>query len=122
MLTKLLKSKKGYNEKAITLIALVVTIVIMLILAGITIGTTTNLMSRTSEAKILTAISNIKEENINLSTGLIRLMGKGSKERYVQISNPSVLAVLKQYYKENKAAIKNSGFFFVNNRGNRFTE
>ena len=62
MLTKLLKSKKGYNEKAITLIALVVTIVIMLILAGITIGTTTNLMSRTSEAKILTAISNIKEE------------------------------------------------------------
>lgn len=62
MLTKLLKSKKGYNEKAITLIVLVVTIVIMLILAGITIGTTTNLMSRTSEAKILTAISNIKEE------------------------------------------------------------
>ena len=62
MLTKLLKSKKGYNEKAITLIVLVVTIVIMLILAGITIGTTTNLMSRTSEAKILTEISNIKEE------------------------------------------------------------
>ena len=62
MLTKLLKSKKRYNEKAITLIALVVTIVIMLILAGITIGTTTNLMRRTSEAKILTAISSIKEE------------------------------------------------------------
>lgn len=62
MLTKLLKEKECYNEKAITLIALVVTIVIMLILAGITIGTTTNLMSRTSEAKILTAISSIKEE------------------------------------------------------------
>ena len=28
MLTKLLKSKKGYNEKAITLIALVVTMVL----------------------------------------------------------------------------------------------
>lgn len=67
-------------------------------------------------------VSNIKEENINLNTGLIRLMGKGSKERYVQISNPSVLAVLNQYYKENKTAIKSSGFFFVNNRGNRFTE
>lgn len=67
-------------------------------------------------------VSNIKEENINLNTGLIRLMGKGGKERYVQISNPSVLTVLKQYYKENKKAIKNSGFFFVNNRGNRFTE
>ena len=62
MLTKLLKEKEGYKENAITLIALVVTIVIMLILAGITIGTTTNLMSRTNEAKILTAISSIKEE------------------------------------------------------------
>ncbi|GEM_PF-2466608 len=62
MLTKLLKEKECYKENAITLIALVVTIVIMLILAGITIGTTTNLMSRTSEAKILTAISSIKEE------------------------------------------------------------
>lgn len=67
-------------------------------------------------------VSNIKEENINLNTGLIRLMGKGSKERYVQISNSSVLTVLKQYYKENKTAIKNSGFFFINNRGSRFTE
>lgn len=67
-------------------------------------------------------ISNIKEENINLNTGLIRLMGKGNKERYVQISNPSVLAILKKYYIENKAEIQNSGFFLVNCRGSRFTE
>ena len=67
-------------------------------------------------------VSNIKEENINLNTGLIRLMGKGNKERYVQISNPAVLAILKKYYKENKTEIQNSGFFFVNCRGSRFTE
>ena len=67
-------------------------------------------------------ISNIREDSINLNTGLIRLMGKGGKERYVQISNTSVLETLKKYYAENVQAIKKSGYFFVNRRGNRFTE
>ena len=61
-------------------------------------------------------ISNIREDSINLNTGLIRLMGKGGKERYVQISNTSILEVLKKYYDENEQAIKKSGYFFVNNR------
>ena len=47
-------------------------------------------------------ISNIREDSINLNTGLIRLMGKGGKERYVQISNTSILEVLKKYYDENE--------------------
>lgn len=67
-------------------------------------------------------ISNIREESINLNTGLIRLMGKGGKERYVQISNTSILEVLKKYYDENEEAIKKSGYFFVNNRESRYTE
>lgn len=67
-------------------------------------------------------ISNIREDSINLNTGLIRLMGKGGKERYVQISNTSILEVLKKYYDENEQAIKKSGYFFVNNRERRYTE
>lgn len=67
-------------------------------------------------------ISNIREECINLNSGLIKLDGKGGKERYVQISNPAVLEILKKYYSENKTAIKQSGYFFVNRRGSRFTE
>ncbi len=67
-------------------------------------------------------ISNIREDNINLNTGLIRLMGKGGKERYVQISNTSILEILKKYYDENEQAIKKSGYFFVNNRESRYTE
>ena len=61
-------------------------------------------------------ISNIRDDSINLNTGLIRLMGKGGKERYVQISNTSILEVLKKYYDENEQSIKKSGYFFVNNR------
>lgn len=67
-------------------------------------------------------ISNIREDNVNLNTGLIRIMGKGGKERYIQIASFEILGILKNYYKENKEEIKESGFFFVNNRGCRYTE
>lgn len=67
-------------------------------------------------------ISNIREDSVNLNTGLIRLMGKGGKERYVQIASSEILDILKNYYKENEREIKQSGFFFVNNRGCRYTE
>ena len=67
-------------------------------------------------------ISNIRKDSINLNTGLIRLMGKGRKERNVQISSTSILEMLKKYYAENESAIKKSGYFFVNNRENRYTE
>ena len=63
-------------------------------------------------------ISNIRAENVNLNTGLIQLMGKGAKERYVQIGSTSVLNILRKYYAENRAAIKKSGYFVGNGRGN----
>lgn len=67
-------------------------------------------------------ISNIRLDCINLNTGLIKIMGKGSKERYIQVASGEILDLLKQYYKHNSEAIKKSGFFFVNSRGNRYTE
>lgn len=67
-------------------------------------------------------ISNIRTDSVNLSSGHIRIMGKGNKERYIQIGNTSVLELLRRYYEANKQAIKESGYFFVNRRGNRFSE
>lgn len=67
-------------------------------------------------------ISNVRAENINLNSGLIRIMGKGGKERYIQISNTAVLDILRKYYEENEPEIKKSGYFFINNRGKRYTE
>lgn len=67
-------------------------------------------------------ISNIKEESIDLNSGLIRFKGKGNKERYIQISDTQVLEILKEYYRENSDSIKQSGFFFVNRIGSRFSE
>lgn len=39
-------------------------------------------------------------------------MGKGDKERYVQIGEESILSLLRKYYKLNEKAIKESGYFF----------
>lgn len=67
-------------------------------------------------------ISNIAVDCIDLSSGLIRIMGKGGKERYVQIGDASVLRLLNRYYRANQAAISKSGCFFINKRGERYTE
>lgn len=67
-------------------------------------------------------ISNIKMDSINLHSGVIRIMGKGGKERYIQIGNEEILNLLQAYYQENRKAIQESGYFFVNRRGGRYTE
>lgn len=67
-------------------------------------------------------ISNIRTNCIDLSSGTIRIMGKGGKERYIQISDDSVVELLQKYYEANKDSIEKCGYFFVNNRGKRFTE
>ncbi len=67
-------------------------------------------------------ISNIGADCVDLITGSIRIMGKGGKERYVQIGDSSLVKLLQEYYEENKDAIKKSGYFFVNKRGARYTE
>ena len=67
-------------------------------------------------------ISNIRADSVNLNTGLIRIMGKGGKERFIQIASSEILDILKKYYAQNTEEIRQSGFFFVNNRGCRYTE
>lgn len=67
-------------------------------------------------------IANIKLKNINLESGVIRFMGKGGRERIIQIAEKSVLDLLRRYYGENSNNIQKCGYFFVNQRGSRYTE
>lgn len=67
-------------------------------------------------------LSNLKKQDVDLGSGMIVLMGKGGRERCVQIGNEDVLILLRKYYELNRERIEACGYFFVNVRGRRFTE
>lgn len=61
-------------------------------------------------------------DNIDLSNHFIKIFGKGSKERIIQIENFDVLKVLLEYSEVFREDIENSGFFFVNKLHKRLSE
>ena len=67
-------------------------------------------------------LCSLRVEDINLANGCIHIMGKGSKERLIQIGNNEVLAILGEYYKTNAIRIRQGGFFFVNRLSARLSE
>jgi len=71
---------------------------------------------RVSELCSLTSI------NIDLINGNIRIMGKGSKERILQVGNQEVLSILRLYAEKNIENIQNCDFFFVNRLSSRISE
>ena len=67
-------------------------------------------------------VSNIKYNDINLSTGNIKVLGKGGKERSIQICDHEVKSILKEYLSLFSDVILEKEWFFINRFGNRFTE
>ncbi len=53
-------------------------------------------------------------DDVRLSEGEIKIYGKGAKERFVQIANPSVLQALQEYRTAFTKPIEQAGTFFVN--------
>ena len=67
-------------------------------------------------------ICSLKTEDIDLITKNVRILGKGSKERIIQIENSDVISILKQYKVLYKDYLYAGGFFFLNNRKMRLSE
>jgi integrase/recombinase XerD len=61
-------------------------------------------------------------EYIDLDKGSIIIMGKGAKERVLQIGNPEVLSILRCHAETNAAQIREAGCFFVNRLSSRISE
>jgi integrase/recombinase XerD len=59
-------------------------------------------------------LCSLNTQHIDFENGSIRIMGKGAKERMLQIGNQEVLAILRRYAEENAAHICKTGYFFVN--------
>lgn len=60
--------------------------------------------------------------DVNLSEGHIKIYGKGSKERIVQVGNADVLSALKKYQNTFDFTKSQGKFFFINRLGNRLSE
>jgi len=67
-------------------------------------------------------LCSLNAENIDLHNGNIRIMGKGKKERILQLGNPEVISVLQRYLDENVVNINKAGSFFVNRLSSRISE
>ena len=68
-------------------------------------------------------LTGLTEEYINLSTGQIKVRGKGNKERMIQVCNLEVLKSLNEYYELFRDKIKKSGgYFFINRIDQKLSE
>lgn len=66
----------------------------------------------------ISEVSHLKTEDIHLNEKYVRIYGKGSKERILQIDNDKVLHALNNY----KEIREDNIYFFINRQGKRFSE
>jgi integrase/recombinase XerD len=67
-------------------------------------------------------LCSLDARHIDFVNGSIRIMGKGSKERLLQIGNPDVLEILRRHAEENAVCSHKAGYFFLNRLSSRFSE
>lgn len=70
----------------------------------------------------ISELCNLKSSSVNLDNAVIRILGKGSKERIIQIGNDDVIGILKHYRNEFSQEINLSGYFFTNPNGTRLSD
>ena len=67
-------------------------------------------------------LCSLKESDVDLDNGCIHIMGKGAKERIVQIGNPEVLSAMRKYRSLNCLQANRTDFFFMNRLSKRISE
>ena len=70
----------------------------------------------------ISELCTLTTEQIDFNDYIIKIYGKGSKERLIQICNQNVQELLKKYNQSFKFEIANNKFFFINRLGNRLSE
>jgi integrase/recombinase XerD len=67
-------------------------------------------------------ICSLRVEDVNLREGWVRILGKGAKERVVQLCDAGVIASLSACYADRETVGPRDSFFFLNRRGYRLSE
>lgn len=70
----------------------------------------------------ISELCSIPSENIDLENGIVRIYGKGSKERILQIGHRDVICALSEYQKNFSCEIDSCGYFFVNRLHNQLSD
>ncbi len=70
----------------------------------------------------ISELCSLSPANLDLQNGIVRIFGKGARERMIQISHPDVLSALIHYKAEFLPFIQESGYFFVNRSKRRLSE
>ncbi len=66
-------------------------------------------------------LSNLRNDHVDLQAGTIRVIGKGDKERMIHFGHEATLKTITRYVRHFQPAILASGYFFVNQQGNRLS-
>lgn len=67
-------------------------------------------------------LCSLRPEFVDLEEGTVKIYGKGSKERIIQIGNEDVLTAVRAYYIAFSDSIESSGWFFVNRLGHQLSD
>ncbi len=67
-------------------------------------------------------VCGLRPEDVDLNSGLVRIMGKGSRQRVVQICHEDVLSSLRKYKLIFSKQSKRKGYFFLNRRRAKLSE
>lgn len=70
----------------------------------------------------ISELCSLTTEQINLNDYIIKIHGKGSKERLIQICNKNVRKLLDKYCREFDFELNNYNYFFINRLCNRLSE
>lgn len=61
-------------------------------------------------------LCSLRISSVNLQDNILLILGKGSKERKIQICNPNVIEIMHTYFTTFQTDIERSGYFFTNKR------
>lgn len=70
----------------------------------------------------ISEICSLTLDCLDLSNYIIKIYGKGSKERLIQICNKNIQNLIDQYCKEFQFELSNKKFLFINRLDNRLSE
>ena len=67
-------------------------------------------------------VCNLKDEDVDLRRGRVKILGKGGRERMLQLCDEEVTAALRDYRGLWENEVEENGYFFHNRLGGRLSE